>query len=63
MSFKTQTDGGLLIYFHVHLARVRLPEQLHAFWPDLNSEDGPRGPGTAPELRAESGRLPILTKL
>lgn len=39
----------------------QLPEQLQAFWPDLNSEDGPRGPGIAPELRVESGRLPIPT--
>lgn len=41
----------------------QLPGQLQAFWPDLNSEDGPRGPGTAPALRVEPGRLPILTKL
>lgn len=41
----------------------QLPEQLQAFWPDLNSKEISRGPGMAPKLRVESGRLPIPTKL
>ena len=63
MSFKTQTKGGLLFCFHVHLAGVslQLPEKLQALWPDLNLEDGPRGPGTDPGLRVEPRRLLIPT--
>ena len=39
MSFKTQTSGGLLFCFHVHLASVRLPtpRAIASFlaWPEL----------------------------
>ena len=41
----------------------QLPEQLQAFWPDLNPKGVSRGPGIASGFRVESGRLPIPTKL
>lgn len=60
MSLKTQTSGGLLFHFYVHPAKSRLPapEKLRVFWPDLNSEAGPRGLKIAPGLKVESGGCP-----
>lgn len=65
MFFKIQTNAGLLFCFPVHQPESdsQLPGQLNAFWPDLNSEDDPRGPGTAPRLKVEPGRLPIPARL
>lgn len=62
MFFKTQTDQWWPRFISMSIwpgSGSQFPEPLQAFWPDLNSKEGPRGPGIAPELGVESGRLPI----